>query len=135
VGNRIWDVENDCGIPSTEKGGVTGSSTNEPHAAGIWVTSGGNATNNRAFSNNLTIERNEVSEISAGSGNGAGIWVETSREVLITPSNVVQAMPAGGSNISVRNNMAWSYRGDDMSAGIAMSVPGGNTGSNADYRP
>src|SRR5690606_25435871 len=31
VGNRIWDVENDCGIPSTEKGGVTGSSTNEPH--------------------------------------------------------------------------------------------------------
>ena len=132
VENRIDGVNNDCATPSTESKGSSSSATNEEHAAGIWVSAGGNASGNRGYSTGLEISRNQVSDITTTSGVGVGIWVENNRNLLITPGGVVQDLPSG-SRMDVRNNMAWDYSGDDWASGIAMTVETDNAGM--DYTP
>ena len=128
--NWITGVNNNCG-PATKEKGSSVQSTPGDHAAGIWVTAGGNASNNRGFSNDLEIVGNRVSDIRTDAGVAAGIWVENNRNVLVTPANVVQEFP-GQSDMDVRNNMAWDYAGDAMSIGIGFTV-GAESGS--DYTP
>lgn len=122
-GNRINGVNNQC------------SSTGLDYAAGIWVTAGGGPTNNRAFSNDLVIAKNVISNIRANSGMAGGVLVENNRNVLITPANVVQEFPAA-SNINVRNNFVWDYAGSVRTVGVGFGIgalagtnytPSGNT--------
>ncbi len=128
--NWISGVANNCG-PRTSEKGASVQSTPGDHAAGIWVTAGGNATGNNGFSNDIEIVGNRVSDIETDAGIAAGIWVENNRNVLVTPANVVQEFPAS-SNMKVRNNMAWNYEGESMSVGIGFGT-GPQAGS--DYTP
>lgn len=120
VENRVHGVANNCALA------LPGD-----HAAGIWITAGGNASNNRGYSSNLVIARNQVSDVRTNRGVGAGILVENNRNVLITPANVVQEYPST-SDMQVENNMIWNYAGASQTAGIGFSI-----GSDAglDYTP
>ena len=126
VENRIKRVNNDCIF------GASISATNEEHAAGIWVSAGGNSSANRGYSSDILIGRNRISEIRTSSGNGSCIWVENNRNVLITPANVLQEFPTR-SAIDVRNNMVWDYSGSESATGIAMTVATDHAGM--DYAP
>ncbi len=117
--NWIRGVANQCGTN-------TGN-----HAAGIWLTAGGNASGNNGFSNDIDIVGNRVSDITTDAGAAVAIWVENNRNVLVTPANVVQEFPAV-SNMKVRNNMTWDYAGEETSVGIGFST-GSQAGS--DYTP
>ncbi len=134
--NRIDVVENLCATPKSDDDKTAGASaTNDPHAVGIWVSSGdySPAGNLIGFSSDLSIERNRVSNVMTSAGNAVGIWVETARQTLITRSNEVQQFPLGGSNIDVQNNFTWNYDGANWGAGVAMTTPEGSGGINGDY--
>ncbi len=101
-----------------------------PHAAGIWVSSGGmigaNATRNRGYSRDLLIQRNKISNLVASTGNAAGIWAETNENVFFEAT--VYRFPANAAtNFRIWNNMMWNYRstvaGSTM-AGIALTMAG-----------
>ncbi len=132
VENRITGVSNDCRVPVTESKGASISATDEEHAAGIWVSAGGNSSANRGYSSDILIARNRISEIRTSSGNGSCIWVENNRNVLITPGGLVQEFPTR-SAIDVRNNMAWDYSGSESATGIAITVATDHAGM--DYVP
>ncbi len=132
VENRITGVSNDCRVAVTESKGASISATDEEHAAGIWVSAGGNSSANRGYSSDILIARNRISEIRTSSGNGSCIWVENNRNVLITPGGLVQEFPTR-SAIDVRNNMAWDYSGSESATGIAITVATDHAGM--DYVP
>jgi len=143
INNTITDVARAGVVLSFEKGSdisnntitrVANPSATVPHAAGIWVSSGGystvvNATdtlNNRGYSSGLSIERNKISAISSVSGNGAGIWIETTENVFTTPD--VYRFPAlSATNNRVWNNMVWNYRGRTSGSGTGRSFGIGMT--------
>lgn len=120
VENRIRGVANNCGQ------GALGSS-----AAGIWVTAGGTNSNDRGYSSDLLIARNQVSNVQAARGVGAAILVDNNRNVMITPANVVQEFPSA-SNMKVQNNMVWNYMGAGQTMGIGFRVP---TAVELEYTP
>ena len=128
--NWINGVNNDC-VPGTREKGSSVQATPGDHAAGIWVTAGGNTTNNRGFSSDIEIVGNRVSNIRTDAGAAAGIWVENNRNVLVTPANIVQEFPTS-SDIDIRNNMAWDYAGDLLATGIGLTVA---ADAGSDYTP
>ncbi|MEP7217354.1 MAG: T9SS type A sorting domain-containing protein [Bacteroidota bacterium] len=101
-----------------------------PHAAGIWISSGGfyplpaaDTLKNRAFSSDLKIERNKISSINAGQGNGVGIWAETNENTFTTGGSFTFRFPANGAtNFRIWNNFLYNYRGQTASAGSGRTA-------------
>jgi hypothetical protein len=98
------------------------NATSMENAAGIYLSSGGNASNNRGYSSDMRIGRNKVRQVSATTGTGAGVLVETSENVLNTPSNVIYRFPtAAATNLRIRNNSIAGYSGP-TSIGIGLTI-------------
>ena len=116
VENEIRGVSNMC------------AASPETGAAGIWVNPGNNG---RGYSSNLEIARNEITNIRGNAGNVGGILVENNRNVLITPSNIVQEFPSM-SNVAVSNNMVSNYGGGMLVSGIGVGV---SSNGGLDYTP
>ena len=107
TGNIVRDVSN---------------ATSMAHAVGVYISAGGNATNNRGYSSDLHIARNRIHQVTATNGVGAGVLVESAENVLNTPSNVIQRFPASGAtNMRIWNNSAVGYSGP-TTIGVGMTI-------------
>src|SRR5690606_4405381 len=85
--------ENGSQVTDNMISGVTNASKSVQHAVGVWLSAGGNTTNNRGYNSNISVERNQISNIAATTGNGGGIWSETNENVFVSPSNKTFRFP------------------------------------------
>ncbi|MBK8911310.1 MAG: hypothetical protein IPM61_08245 [Chlorobi bacterium] len=87
----------------------------------------GNASNNRGYSSDITIERNRIANISTVVGVSGGIAADINENVFVSPSNRTYRFPNNGaSNLKVSNNMIWNYCGGSTLAAIAITPEGTN---------
>jgi len=114
---------------------VDNPSVTAPHAAGVWLASGGyggiDTVKNRAYSTGIKIERNTVGGVTAGTGNGVGIYAQTAENVFVSQTSVFRFPSNAAANNVVWNNMIWNFTGQaavfgpGVSAGIGMDVAEG----------
>jgi len=135
INNTITDVGRAGVAVVFEKNSLIGNNTIArvvnaqaavPHAAGIWVSAGGqtgvDTLKNRGYSDNLRIDRNKISAVNAAQGNGAAIWVETNENVFTSTSKVYRFPASSNTNMSVWNNMAWNYAGQTAGPGTGRTA-------------
>lgn len=114
---------------------VDNTSTTVAHAAGVWLTTGGfsgvDTVKNRAYSTGITIERNTVGGVTAGTGDGVGILARTAEDVFVSQTRVYRFPTNAATNHKIWNNMVWNFTGQaatfgpGVSAGIGLGVAEG----------
>jgi len=129
--NQIWNsgrggvvlvYEKNSVVSDNWINGVANTSQSIQHGVGISITSGGNGSNNRGYSSDLTIERNRIANISTVAGISGGIVADINENVFVSPSNRTYRFPANGaSNLKMSNNMIWNYCSGTNRFGIAIT--------------